>query len=86
MIRIVFFLCESTNISRISDSISSKLTQSPMTFNAHITSYPISCTFSSFLPPSTTEIRNLILSDNSISPIDPLPLLVFKKIVCTIEF
>ena len=39
----------STKISLISDNISSKLAQSLLTFNAHITSNPVSCKFSSFL-------------------------------------
>ena len=80
-----FMNCLCTKISRISDCISSKLAQSPLTFNAHIISNPISCKFSSFLTPSITEIRNLILSANSITPIDPLPLVVFKKRVYKIE-
>ena len=73
-----FVNCLSTKISRISDCVSSKLAQLPLTFNAQITSHPISCTFSNLLHPSITDIRNLIVSVNSISPIDTLPLVVFK--------
>ena len=52
-----------------------------MTLYAPITTNPISCKLYYFTPPSITEIRNLILTANSISPIDPLPLVVFKNIV-----
>ena len=71
----------STKLSHIFDNISSKLAQLPMTLYAHITTNPISCKLSCFTPPSITEIRNLILTANSTSPIDPLPLVVFKNIV-----
>ena len=70
----------STKLSRISDNISSKLAQSPITRYAPITTNPISCKLSCFTPPSFTEIRNLILNANSISPIDRLPLVIFKNI------
>ena len=52
-----------------------------MPLYAPITTNHISCKLSCFTPPSITEIRNLILTANSISPIDPLPLVVFKNIV-----
>ena len=52
-----------------------------MTLYAPITTNPISCKLSCFTPPSIIEIRNLILTANSTSPIDPLPLVVFKNIV-----
>ena len=71
----------STKLSRIFDNISSTLAQSPMTLYAPITINPISCELYCFTLPSITEIRNLILTANSISPIDPLPLVVFKNIV-----
>ena len=80
-----FVNCLSTKISRISDCISSKLAQSPLHVKAYITSIPISYTFFSFIPHSITEIRNLILSANSIYPIHPLLLVVFKNLVYTIE-
>ena len=70
-----------TKLSRIFDNISSKLAQLPMTLYAPITTNPISCKLSCFTPPSIIEIRNLILTANSTSPIDPLPLVVFKNIV-----
>ena len=75
-----FVNCLSINISQVSDSISSKLAQSLMTFNSHVTYNPISCTFSSVLPISITEIRNLILSVNSTSPIDYLKPILEKKV------
>ena len=71
----------STKLSRIFVNISSKLAQSPMTLYAHITTNPISCKLACFTPPSITEIRSLIITANSISPFDPLPLVVFKNIV-----
>ena len=52
-----------------------------MTSYTPITTNPISCKLSCFTPPSITKIRNLILTAISISPIDPLPLVVFKNIV-----
>ena len=52
-----------------------------MTLYAPITTNPISCKLSCFTPPTITEIRNLILTANSISPINPLLLVVFKNIV-----
>ena len=70
----------STKLSHIFENIRYKLAQSPMTFYAPITTNPISCKLSCFTPLSITEIRNLILTANSISPIDPLPLVVFKNI------
>ena len=78
---IIFISSLSIKLSRIFDNISSKLAQSPMTLYAPITTNPIYCKLSCFTPPSITEIRNLILTDNSISLIDPLPLVVFKNIV-----
>ena len=71
----------STKLSRIFDNISSKLAQLPMTLYAPITTKPISCKLYCYTPPFITEIRSLILTANSISPIDPLPLVVFKNIV-----
>ena len=68
----------STKLSRIFDNISSKLAQLPMTLYALITTNPISCKLSCFTPPSITEIRNLILTANSTSQIDPLPLVVLE--------
>ena len=52
-----------------------------MTLYALITTNHIYCKLSWFTPPSITEIRHLILTANSISPIDPLPLVVFNNIV-----
>ena len=70
-----------TKLSRIFDNISSKLVQSPMTFYSPITTNPIYCKLSCFTPPSITEIRNLIITANSISLIDPSSLVFFKNIV-----
>ena len=74
-----------TKLSSIFDNISSKLSQLLMILYAPITTNPISCKLSCFTPPSITEIRNLILTANSTSPIDPLPLVVFKNIVHVTE-
>ena len=49
-----FVNCLTTKISRISDIITSELERSPLTFNAHKTSNPISCQFYCFLPPYIT--------------------------------
>ena len=69
----------STKLSRIFDNIISKLAQSPMTLYAPITTNHISSKLSCFTHPSITEIRNLILTANSISQFDPLPLVIFKN-------
>ena len=71
----------STKLSSNFDNINSKLAQSPMTLYAPIMNNPIYCKLSYFNHPSITEIGNLILTTNTISPIDPLPLVVFKNIV-----
>ena len=71
----------STKLSRIFDNISSTFSQSPMILYTPITTNHISYKLYCFTPPSINEIRNLILTANPISPIDPLLLVVFKNIV-----
>ena len=66
-----FVSFSSTKLSCIFDNISSKYSQSPMTLYDPITTNTISCKLSCFTPPYITIIRNLILTANSISPIDP---------------
>ena len=70
----------STKLSHIFDNIISKLVQSPMTLYASITTNPLSYKLSYFTHTSITEIRNVILTANFISPIDPLPLVVSRTL------
>ena len=49
-------------------------------------SQPLSCKRTSCSSPTIIEIHNLIMTANSISPIDPLPLIVFKNLVHTLKY
>ena len=68
-------------LSSISKCIKSKLALIPPSMIAHQITEPTLCKLSSFSSPSIFEIHKLIMMSNSTSPIDPLPLVVFKNLV-----
>ena len=67
-------------LSSISKCIKSKLALIPPSMIAHQITEPTLCKLSSFSSPSIFEIHKLIMMSNSTSPIDPLPLVVFKNV------
>ena len=75
----------SSKLSSISDYIESKLALSPMVLTVNRISQNLSCKHTSFSSPTIIEIHNLIMTANSISPIDLLPLIVFKILVHTLK-
>ena len=68
-------------LSSISKCIKSKLALIPPSMIAHQITEPTLCKLSRVSPPSIFEIHKLIMMSNSTSPIDPLPLVVFKNLV-----
>ena len=68
-------------LSSISKCIKSKLALIPPSMIAHQITEPNVCKLSSFSSPSIFEIHKFIIMSNSTSPIDPLPLIVFKNVV-----
>ena len=68
-------------LSSISKCIKSKLALIPPSMIAHQITEPTLCKLFSFSSPSIFEIHKLIMMSNSTYPIDPLPLVVFTKVV-----
>ena len=81
-----YVTCFSSKLSSISDCIKSKLAISPMVLTINRVSQPLSRKRTSFLSPTINKIHNLIMIANSISPIYPLPLIVFKNVVHTLKY
>ena len=81
-----YVICLSSKLVSISDCIKSKLVISTLILTGHHISQPLSCKLTSCSSPITTEIRNLIMTANSISPINPLTLIVFKNLVHTLTY
>ena len=70
-----------SNINPISNRLISKLALISPNMIAHQITEPTLCKLSSFSSPSISEIHKLIMNYNLISPIDPLPLIVFTNLV-----
>ena len=68
-------------LSSISKCIKSKLALIPPSMIDHQIDEPTLCKLSSFPSPSIFEIHKFIMMSNSKSPIDPLPLVVFKNVL-----
>ena len=73
-----------SKLPSISNCIKSNLALLILT--ARCISQPISCKLTSCSSPTITEIHNFIITANYISPIDPLPLNVFKNLVHTLKY
>ena len=76
----------SPKLSSISDCMKSKLLLSSLILTAHRIPQHIYCKLTSLSSSTITEIHNMIMTANSISPIDPLPLIVFKNMVHSMNF
>ena len=64
----------------ITKCIRSKQDLIPQSMIAHQITEPTICKLSSFSSPSIFEIYKLIMVSSSTSPIDPIPLVVFKNL------
>ena len=68
-------------LSSISKCIKSKLALLYPSMIVHQITEPTLCKLSSFSSPSIFEIHTFIIMSNSTSPVDPLPLVVFKNVL-----
>ena len=57
-----------------------------MVLTVNLISQPLSCKLTSLSYPTIIEIHYLIIIANYIFHIDPLPLIVFKNLVCTLKY
>ena len=74
-----YLKCLSSKLSSISDCIKSNLALSPIVLTINRISQPLSSKLTICSSPTIIEIHNLIVSANSIYPIDPHTLIVFIK-------